>query len=1572
MRFGGFGSGAGMPGQGAGPVRWLRAWRARPHLFLAALFVVFGGAALWDGAGLGAEDDDPDYPHGSFEAECSLCHSSEGWSPAVISDRFDHGQYGFPLEGAHAEAQCLSCHRTLEFGRSETLCAQCHQDVHEGEMGTDCADCHSTRSFGDLARMREHHQLTRFPLTGAHTEVDCQDCHAPAEQGRMTYVNTATECASCHLGRYQAVVDPPHEAANFSRECQACHGTATWTGARFAPAGLREFDHAATGFPLDGAHAAQECQACHGDGVYAGKDPECVSCHRAEYQATTTPPHEPSGFPTDCASCHGTASWAGAGFDHTARTQFPLTGAHVEVACMTCHGDGTFAGRSTECRSCHQGDYDATRDPPHVEAGFPLDCQTCHSTTAWAGAEFDHDTQTTFPLTGAHVEQACRSCHGGGVYQGLDTQCQACHLADYNGTTDPPHAVSGFPTDCETCHNTTSWDGAEFDHTTQTTFPLTGAHIAQGCMSCHGGGVYQGLATECASCHQSDYDATTDPVHSAAGFPTDCQTCHNTTQWLGAAFDHDTQTTFPLTGAHIAQECMSCHGGGVYQGLATECASCHLTDYNATTDPVHSAAGFPTDCQTCHNTTQWLGAAFDHDTQTSFPLTGAHVEQQCRSCHGGGVYQGLDTQCQACHQTDYDATTDPVHSEAGFPTECETCHNTTQWLGAAFDHDTQTSFPLTGAHVEQQCRSCHGGGVYQGLATECASCHQGDYDATTDPVHSAAGFPTECETCHNTTSWDGAAFDHDTQTTFPLTGAHVEQACRSCHGGGVYQGLATECASCHQSDFDATTDPVHSAAGFPTECETCHNTTSWDGAEFDHDTQTSFPLTGAHVEQQCRSCHGGGVYQGLDTQCQACHQTDYDATTDPVHSEAGFPTECETCHNTTAWDGAEFDHNTQTTFPLTGAHIAQECMSCHGGGVYQGLDTQCQACHLADYNGTTDPPHAASGFPTDCETCHNTTSWDGAEFDHNTQTTFPLTGAHIAQACASCHGGGVYRGLATECQACHLTDYNGTTDPPHAASGFPTDCETCHNTTAWDGAEFDHDTQTTFPLTGAHVEQQCRSCHGGGVYQGLATECASCHLTDYNGTTDPAHAVARFPTECETCHNTTSWDGAEFDHDTQTSFPLTGAHIAQECMSCHGGGVYQGLDTQCQACHLADYNGTTDPPHAASGFPTDCETCHNTTQWLGAAFDHNTQTSFPLTGAHIAQECMSCHGGGVYQGLETQCRACHLADYNGTTDPPHAASGFPTDCETCHNTTSWDGAEFDHNTQTTFPLTGAHIAQECMSCHGGGVYQGLETQCRACHLADYNGTTDPPHAASGFPTDCETCHNTTQWLGAAFDHNTQTSFPLTGSHLAVECLSCHGGGVYQGLATECQACHLTDYNATTDPPHAAAGFDTQCRTCHTPTTWMDAVFDHDTQTTFPLTGAHIVQDCMSCHGGGVYQGLDTQCQACHLADYNGTTDPAHAAAGFPLDCQSCHNTTAWDGASFDHDSRWFPIYSGEHRGRWDQCADCHTNPANFAEFSCLGCHPHSDKSKTDGDHHDVGGYQYNSLACYSCHPRGRH
>jgi hypothetical protein len=391
-------------------------------------------------------------------------------------------------------------------------------------------------------------------------------------------------------------------------------------------------------------------------------------------------------------------------------------------------------------------------------------------------------------------------------------------------------------------------------------------------------------------------------------------------------------------------------------------------------------------------------------------------------------------------------------------------------------------------------------------------------------------------------------------------------------------------------------------------------------------------------------------------------------------------------------------------------------------------------------------------------------------------------------------------------------------------------------------------------------------------------------------------------------------------------------------------------------------------PHGA--FRDDCSLCHGPKAWkparISRKFDHG-KYGFALTGAHAAASCSSCHRTLDFTMEQSVCATCHEDVHRGE---------FGTDCAQCHTTRSFiDRSEMVRLHQTTrFPLSGAHGAIDCERCHTGAAagqmaFVGIAAECESCHVRDYNATSNPAHAAAGFPLSCTSCHNSFAWTGARFDH-ANTAFPLTGAHRTVLCQSCHGDGVWAGKATACVSCHQSDYDGTTSPSHAGLGYSTECATCHSTVSWDGAAFDHN-GTGFPLTGAHVSVACVGCHGDGVYAGKSTACVSCHQSDYDGTTNPGHAALAFSTDCATCHTTVTWSGATFDHDTSFFPIYSGRHSGNWASCATCHTLSTNYAVFTCFNCHPHDSKTQTDSNHGGVSGYVYESNACYSCHPRGR-
>lgn len=445
--------------------------------------------------------------------------------------------------------------------------------------------------------------------------------------------------------------------------------------------------------------------------------------------------------------------------------------------------------------------------------------------------------------------------------------------------------------------------------------------------------------------------------------------------------------------------------------------------------------------------------------------------------------------------------------------------------------------------------------------------------------------------------------------------------------------------------------------------------------------------------------------------------------------------------------------------------------------------------------------------------------------------------------------------------------------------------------------------------------------------------------------------------DCERCHTPSSWIVKDITQiHNQNRFPLHGRHAQIDCYQCHKSASllrFDPLRTECVACHINDYLATTNPSHVTSKFPKDCLLCHNEINWQSATFNHDN-TAFHLKGAHVRLDCIRCHSNG-YVAIPTICISCHLANYNATTNLNHTIAKFPTTCETCHSATAWVPSTFNHSTSTAFPLTEAHNGVTCIICHPWS-FSAIPITCVSCHLVAYNSITNPNHVAAKFPTTCETFHTTKTWVPSTFNHSISNSFPLTGAHIGLAFTLCHPTN-YGSIPTTCVSCHLSTYNATTSPNHITAKFLTICETCHSTTNWTSSTFNHDTSTAFPLTGAHIGLACTLCHPSN-YNAIPTTCVSCHLATYNPTTTPSHTGAKFGTACETCHSTSNWTSSTFNHATVSTVLLTGNHNLT---CTICHTNPANYAVFSCItaACHKSA--------HNQSSG----STGCYSCHPNGR-
>lgn len=329
---------------------------------------------------------------------------------------------------------------------------------------------------------------------------------------------------------------------------------------------------------------------------------------------------------------------------------------------------------------------------------------------------------------------------------------------------------------------------------------------------------------------------------------------------------------------------------------------------------------------------------------------------------------------------------------------------------------------------------------------------------------------------------------------------------------------------------------------------------------------------------------------------------------------------------------------------------------------------------------------------------------------------------------------------------------------------------------------------------------------------------------------------------------------------------------------------------------------------------------------------------------------------------------------------PHGTS-FKMDCAACHTSEGWDipgefwsqaqapadQQRFDHQ-QTDFALSGRHEVVDCRACHETLVFGAAQSACITCH-------TDLHQMSVG--DDCARCHSTENWLVDQVTELHQVNgFPLLGNHAIVSCKECHTSETalrFDRIGNECANCHLNEYQATTSPGHAAAGFPTDCVACHDPAGpewfWSAGGANH---LFFPLTGGHEINDCAQCHTGNDFSNTPSDCFACHQNDYESTSSPDHQANNFPTDCAACHTTDpGWMATDFtQHDQAYFPIFSGNHKGEWNQCNECHTTSGNFQAFSCIDCHEHNNASKLANEHDEVSGYSFSSQACYSCHPKG--
>ena len=501
--------------------------------------------------------------------ECASCHPDHaGRDFALIKwpdggmRRFDHRRTGWVLEGKHANVACEKCHQPrfqvtqaakMAPGREgprwiglDRSCASCHEDVHKGSLTTECARCHDVRDWKRPPRF--DHASTRYPLTGKHADVACAKCHE-SERLHPTRDSSGAiipvfkpvpfrDCVSCH--------NDPH-AGRLTGACSSCHTTNSFVVRAQRRGG---FDHDRTAYPLRGAHLDVECEACHSSGgtrVMRPRHEQCTSCHLEAHGGQLAARADKGA----CESCHRVTGWQPSVLtvaEH-ARYRFPLQGRHADVACGACHGARgglpplpptanlgyakvAFTFRDIGCESCHANPHGDAYSRNAASATARVACTTCHDARAWRPSSVDvaAHAKYAYPLEGSHRAVPCTACH---------TALQRAASRSTLILARPAMLPLSFAKDTKS-----------------------------GCRSCH------------TSAHGDQFDARAD--HGA------CESCHGTASFRVAAFDHDRQTSFALTGGHRGVACAKCHRAAaasrtttaraqIQYAISTKCESCHAT-----------------------------------------------------------------------------------------------------------------------------------------------------------------------------------------------------------------------------------------------------------------------------------------------------------------------------------------------------------------------------------------------------------------------------------------------------------------------------------------------------------------------------------------------------------------------------------------------------------------------------------------------------------------------------------------------------------------------------------------------------------------------------------------------------------------------------------------------------------------------------------------------------------------------------------------------------------------------------------------------------------------------------------
>ncbi|MDA3821548.1 MAG: cytochrome C [Bacteroidales bacterium] len=493
-------------------------------------------------------------------------------------------------------------------------------------------------------------------------------------------------------------------------------------------------------------------------------------------------------------------------------------------------------------------------------------------------------------------------------------------------------------------------------------------------------------------------------------------------------------------------------------------------------------------------------------------------------------------------------------------------------------------------------------------------------------------------------------------------------------------------------------------------------------------------------------------------------------------------------------------------------------------------------------------------------------------------------------------------------------------------------------------------------LEGTH---NCTKCHTLG--KKVSDEnCLNCHTeikTRRDNKTGYHSSKEVGQKKCVSCHSDhhglnfeiIHFDTLKFDHDL-TGYKLEGSHESKNCTQCHQqahitskelkkkSSTYLGLDQTCLTCH-DDFHQNT--------LSQKCAECHDFNKFRPVTKFNHDDANYKLIGKHSNIDCEKCHEKTLMNGVEYQrFTGLNYTNCNQCQEDIHQ-NKFGQDCASCHSEESFlkikDLQKFNHSL-TGYKLEGKHVTVDCYDCHDRNCTNDMaHAKCLDCHKDHHKGIFKTNNRVR----DCESCHDIEGFKVPKYsiEQHNASSFPLSGSHVATPCLSCHkktDEWKFRKIGKICSDCHKDIHESYISTKYYPGK---NCLECHVSSEWAMVSFDHS-KTSFQLTGAHAKQTCAACHYEGE-QGSRTQkfatlegsCTSCHTDIHNG-----QFLENGNTDCLRCHAFNDWQASKFSHDNANFKL-DGKHKGV--DCIKCHIevreNSVSYVQYKlttyrCEDCH----------------------------------